>query len=532
MTPAEMQALAATLVTAILIVPFAAEWFAAKMPAAKSGEIKRSAAFYWLTPLLGIIVFASFAAVTARPLMALAGSLLFFGGLTAVSNKKYEVLKDPFNAHDFDNLRNLYIYPEFYISYVGWPVLLLIIALFGTGIGLSVYFEPPFAFYAAWPPYAGWAGILVAWFVFLRIVRQIATSYFNETTAPRFGVTLELQNDVARFGLFPTVLLYRLLLKAKIDKVELRERPLTATASQDTLNDIIAIQGESYFDLERLFKCLPDGAQQAWKPVRALEKAGVHTGRIDVPCWGAYTMQTEFSFLSALKNDTLGIDRINPYMRFSQKQVSTIARALKDAGYRTLCVHPAKKEFFRRSDVMPNLGFDDFIGLEAFEGAAIYGKYIGDAALADKIDAIVKEHHATSQQPLFIFAITIESHGPWAEGRLARHLDEKTLIRNNPTGDGEFARYQKHMENLLRFYERLSTGSTAERPRTVALYGDHMPALGTLFNEHGFDDKRVDYLLWNSNKPVTPKNDMCIENFGDMVLAEAGLTLNQPANGS
>ncbi|MEX0299675.1 MAG: hypothetical protein AB3N28_11445, partial [Kordiimonas sp.] len=205
-------------ITGILLLPFMAEWFAAKMPASISGTVQRSYAFYLLTPLMGVVVYCGFAAITGRPFMALAGSLLFFGGLTAVSNTKYKVLRDPFNAHDFDNLRNLYIYPEFYISYVGWPVLVGIIALFSAGIGASLYAEPAFAFYTMFPDYTGWAIVFVTWFLFLNIVRRLVTIFFNETSAEKYGVSLDLQTDVARFGLFPTVLLYRLLLKAKIDK--------------------------------------------------------------------------------------------------------------------------------------------------------------------------------------------------------------------------------------------------------------------------------------------------------------------------
>lgn len=502
-----------------------AEWFAANMPATKSGTVQRSAAFYILTPLLGAIIYYSFAALTGRPFMALAGSLLFFGGLTAVSNTKYKVLRDPFNAHDFDNLRNLYIYPEFYISYVGWPVLIGIIALFATGVGFSLYAEAPFAFYALFPPYSGWAIVFVSWFVFLHVFQRITTYFFNENTVEKYGVTLDLQTDVARFGLFPTVLLYRLLLKAKIDKKDLREQSLTASVTAEKPSDIIAIQGESYFDVERLFKKIPDGEKLTWAAARDLEACGVRSGQLAVPCWGAYTMQTEFSFLTSIENAQLGIDSINPYMRFSQQPVTTIARALRDAGYRTICIHPAKKEFFRRSDVMPNLGFEEFIGLEEFAKAPIYGKYISDAALAQKIEELVAEHQKDSEKPLFIFAITIESHGPWAPGRLARHMDEKMLIKANPVGDHEFALYQRHMENLLKLYRRLSIDSKSTRPRTVAMYGDHMPALGDLFDQHGFNDTDVDYLIWNSEKAATTASNMSIENFGSYVLNEAGITL-------
>jgi len=521
-----------TLITAVFILPFMAEWFAALSGSTvDQTNTKRSNAFYLLVPFMGLLVYGGFAAITGRELLALAGSLLFYGGLTAVSNKKYEILRDPFNAHDFDNLRNLYIYPEFYVSYVGWPILLLVIFAFITSIGAALWQETPFAIYDNVPLYLGWPIGLLFWFTVLIALGKIINLFFNEHTIAKYGVTTDLKRDVSRFGLFPTVLLYRLLLKAKNDKQELRNRQIEITANSATPADIIAIQGESYFDLERLFSLLPDNKKTAWKPLRALEQEGISTGNIKVPAWGAYTMQTEFSFLSGIPNDALGVDRINPYMRFAQKPLSTMVSALKNAGYHTICVHPAKKEFFRRASVMPNLGFDKFIGLETFDGASHYGKYIADSALAEEIEHIIAGHHAIRKEPLFIFAITIESHGPWAPGRLADQLDEEALVAENPTNDHAFALYQQHMENLLALYKRLSTdaGKTAlQTPRTVAMYGDHMPALGELFEEHGFNEIPVDYLLWSNTHRVQNQGKIAIEDFAETVLKTAGLSLQKP----
>ena len=516
------------LFAAIIMLPFGAEILTRKIPAAECNDTKRSLSFYLLTPIMGAFVYGSFAVFAAHPLLAFAGSLLFYGGLTAVSNKKYEVLDSPFNAHDFDNLRNLYIYPEFYLSYVGWPIIALVIATFASIIGLSITFEESFPMYR-WLKISdihmglSYIAFIGLWLLFLRFFRYAVSRFFNERTMHSFGVTLELKQDIARFGLFPTVMLYHLLLNMNIDKTELRERDFTVTT--DKPQDIITIQGESYFDLERLFSCLPQDKRTAWKTLRTLESDGTTTGSIEVPAWGAYTMQTEFSFLSMMENNRLGVDRINPYMRFAQKPVTTIASLLKNAGYRTICIHPAKKEFFRRSDVMPNLGFEEFVGIEEFEGAPYFGKYIADSALGARIEEIITDHHGSSDKPLFIFAITIESHGPWASGRLDEHVDEKALIAENPTGDREFTLYQQHMENLMALFRGLSVGSENTRPRTVALYGDHMPALGSLFQQHGFTDIPTDYLIWNSENPVSAPNNMTIEDYAAFIMKESGVSV-------
>ncbi|MBV1900924.1 MAG: hypothetical protein KUG56_04550, partial [Kordiimonadaceae bacterium] len=191
--------------TAIIILPFMAERVAAKMPGSKDKSVKRSLLFFVLVPFMGALVYGGFAAITGRPFMAFAGSLLYYCGLTAISNVKYRVLRDPFNAHDFDNARNLYIYPEFYISYIGWPTFWAVALLFLSAIGLSAYTEPPFAFYSLVPAPFGWPTGLFAWFAGLFIFGKLVTLFFNEHTAGRIGVCLDLKTDVARFGLFPTI---------------------------------------------------------------------------------------------------------------------------------------------------------------------------------------------------------------------------------------------------------------------------------------------------------------------------------------
>lgn len=523
---------------AAVVVPFIAEAFAVRLP----GNQKKSLAFYVLSPLMGAVVYTAFAVIAAHPYLALAGSLLFYFGLTAISNKKYEVLRDPFNAHDFDNARNLYIYPEFYLSYVGWKLLALVILVFASFIGLSLWFETPFAIFSLFDGATGLAGLIWkygAWFIVLGgwlmtidIARSLFAKVFNEQTAHKYGVSFRLTEDVQKFGLFPTIMLYRILLKAtpnealRAAKAKLRSSGHQHITVPEQPSDIIAIQGESYFDLSRIFEKIEPGRR--WDSLDALRGKSVATGKINVPAWGAYTMQTEFSFLSGIENSLLGIDRINPYMRFAQMPVTTVATRLREAGYRTICVHPAKKDFFRRQSVMPNLGFDAFIGLEAFEGAHYYGKYIADSELAVKIEEIIKEHHAESEKPLFIFAISIESHGPWAPGRLEgvlpQGMSEAKLVEKNLTGNHEFSLYQQHMENMLNMYKRLSVeANLSGQKRVVSLYGDHMPALWTLFEKHGFTDAPVDYLLWNSEKQAAPNAEQNIQDFAKTVLTEAGI---------
>jgi len=73
------------------------------------------------------------------------------------------------------------------------------------------------------------------------------------------------------------------------------------------------------------------------------------------------------SFGNAGKRNRL--DRFNPYHRFTSVPVSSLAWRLRAEGYRHDRLHPFDRTFYGRDRVMPNLGFDVFLGEEAFAGA-------------------------------------------------------------------------------------------------------------------------------------------------------------------
>ncbi|WP_417464606.1 LTA synthase family protein [Kordiimonas sp.] len=508
---------------ALAVIPFLLERFIVigfTMP-----QEKRHALYYLGTPITSLLVYISFAALLGHPMIAFAGWVLVYGGFTIVSNLKNGVLGEPLVAHDLETARHLFIYPEFYVDYVGSTRLLTVVGSFVGAILLSYVFEPSFAsMQTALPAWAAWALGLIIWVLAIAIAGKMLGSFLHPARARRIGFTFDINTDVARFGHFPLMLFYASMLmnKERSPALSVKHKPL---AHPGTKPDIIAMQAESYFDIDRLYHLIPGHADHSWQPLNALRAAGAATGALAVPAWGASTMQSEFAFLSGTDNAALGIDRINPYQRAAYTGVETLATRLRAAGYHTICVHPAKKEFFRRSTVIPKMGFEEFIGIEAFEGAARFGPYVSDKALGDEMEAIITRHKETSDKPLFLFAITIESHGPWDAGRLENWLDEKALEEADPSRDRAFALFRKHMDNVLNLFTRLGPNARirkSDRPRVLALYGDHQPACHELFAKHGFEDRAVDYILWSSLGDTHKPGTLAVHELGSATLMEAG----------
>ena len=105
----------------------------------------------------------------------------------------------------------------------------------------------------------------------------------------------------------------------------------------------------------------------------------------------------------------LGVHRFNPFRAISGGwQLSSIAIFLKGMGYRTVCLHPYPVNFYRRNRVYPVLGFDEFIDIRAFDKVHRSGPYVGDMSVAEKVKILLER----SKEPLFLFVITMENHGP------------------------------------------------------------------------------------------------------------------------
>jgi len=505
----------------VLLLPFVLE----AVTASGFGQRKpsRHPLYYLLVPLTSLLVFVTLAVLLGHPIISCVAWVFTYVGLTVVSNVKNKVLGEPLDSPDLETARHLFIYPEFYIDYVGaWRVFTVFGSL-GLSIVASLLFETPILAVAT--PLPGFLNWLLGAALFILVAAMTAkliAAVFTDARARALGLTYDVAEDTARFGLFPQMLLYALLLldRSSLQGLESRKSPLSHPGP---MPDLFAFQAESFFDIDRLYRRLEGHTDHIWAPLQSLREVGADVGTLDVPAWGASTMQSEFAFQSGIANNALGVDRINPYQRAAYKDIHTVAKRLRETGYRTVCIHPAKKEFFRRATVIPKLGFDTFIGLEAFEDAVRFGPYVSDRVLGDKIEEVIREHKATSDAPLFLFAITIESHGPWDEGRLANWIDEAEAEAADPTGHRGFALFRQHMDNAVALFRRIGPDApVADRPRAVALYGDHQPAFQPLFEKVGFDGQGTDYILWRSTGTTGAHGHLGVEDLADAMLRTAG----------
>ena len=275
---------------------------------------------------------------------------------------------------------------------------------------------------------------------------------------------------------------------------------------------VVVVQCESFFDPRRLDAGIAPDLLPAFDACR---DGSVQWGRLSVPALGANTARTEFAVLTGLTEEQIGFDRFNPYHAFARAPLPSLARIMRAAGYLTICLHPFDRTFYRRDLVMPNLGFDIFLGEEAFAGAKRNGLYITDAEVA----RVAVERMAKHRKPVFLFAITMENHGPW-HGRAEPDAPDIAPGRASLPDAGALGHFVWGTRGADAMLSILADAlATPEDPGILALYGDHPPSFPAAFQALGFADRRTDYFIWHGGGGAASRRDLAAHELSAAILA-------------
>ncbi len=310
--------------------------------------------------------------------------------------------------------------------------------------------------------------------------------------------------DSAQFGPFATIAMHGILGRA--------ERPArriaAAAASSPTLPDdveptgpVVVVQCESFFDARRLHPAVSRDLVPAFDACR---NESVQWGRMAVPSVGANSVRTEFAVLTGLPESAVGFDRYNPYQGFARQPIASLASKMRAAGYKTICLHPFDRRFYGRDQVMGQLGFDRFIGVEGFPGAEKVGLYTSDVEVAKHIAELIRYEGPK----IFVFAITMENHGPWQVRAEANSERTAPGLPDLPRRRDllEFLRSIGNADAMVRIIS--DALRLRPEPGVLAFYGDHLPSFPSTFAQLGFTDQDTDYLVWRSDGGAARHRDL------------------------
>lgn len=437
--------------------------------------------------------------VAGRPGFAAALTLAGQGLVIAVSNAKFRALREPFVFSDFGLFSQAFRFPRLYLPFLGVARAAAAAIGLGAAVAVGLFLEGP------WPGGRALAAAL------LPCAALVLLAGTRLSAPPR----LDPVADLGSLGLFPSLWLYWLaeLGTAPVPPARPWLDGAVPGSGAGVLPDLVMVQSESFFDARRLYSGVHPGLLGRFDALRS--QALVH-GLLSVPAWGANTMRTEFAVLTGIGDDALGVHRFNPYRRYARGVVPALPHRLRALGYRTVCIHPHPAGFFGRDRVFPGLGFDRFIDIDDFPCAPREGPYVADAAVTRKIAEVL----AAADRPTFVFAITMENHGPLHLERVGHADAQRLYSAPPPPGWEDLTLYLRHLTNADRMF-----GDLAElldgRPSggLLCLFGDHVPSLPRVYEDLGFSDPRTDYLVWPAVAPPQGRVDLDAHRLPEVLLA-------------
>jgi phosphoglycerol transferase MdoB-like AlkP superfamily enzyme len=227
------------------------------------------------------------------------------------------------------------------------------------------------------------------------------------------------------------------------------------------------------------------------------------SGLIHVPVFGGNTVNTEFEVLTGMSNQFLPPGSI-PYTHFIKEPIPALPNILRGQGYQTTAIHPYQSWFYQRDQVYKYLGFDNFLSLEFFPNPIQDLFYYRDKEITDEIIKKIE----TSDKPNFIYAITMQNHGPYKSDskKYYASMEAELNIPNKiftPEAENILEFQTDNLVEIDKELERLiSYLQSSERKTIVAYFGDHLPLLGD------------DYLVYKEMKYF--QNDQTYEGYLNM----------------
>ena len=304
--------------------------------------------------------------------------------------------------------------------------------------------------------------------------------------------------------------------KEKIEQLLKREAttPVTASIAPESpaqpLPNIIFVMSESHWDARKLDPSIPKNITPT------IDQNQI--SQVLSPSFGGGTANVEFEVLTSLnvqlnQNELLYVSKL-------KRPIYALPHYMNQLGYNTTAMHNNGKYFYNRSAVYQHLGFQRFISLENMTNAANRKQYINQAGWAndDLLYASIEQQLTQTDQPQFIYAISVENHPMYNDDRFGRDAYQLTKPGLSEASKRQLNTYlmgMKRADDKLK--QLIQNVSQLERPTLIIFFGDHLPNLQQVYDDYGFfasaqdkaEKKQLKYFetplaVW-SNFPIDQK---------------------------
>ena len=268
--------------------------------------------------------------------------------------------------------------------------------------------------------------------------------------------------------------------------------------------------------------------------IKRLANEGIYFKNHYSPVGVGTSSDAEFMFSSSLLPSSNGTVFVN----YFDREYNTIQKSFKNKGYYTFSMHGNTADFWNRSIMHKNMGYDDFYSKTSFDIDETIGLGISDKSFFRQsvpiIENIIEEHN----KPFYGTLITLTNHTPWSDLDLLDEydmswtveIDGEEVVRNylNDTTLGNYFRNVHYMDQAIeQFLNDLDETGILENT-VIVIYGDHDARISKNnynymynynpysdevmeedeagyidYNEYEYKlDKNVPFIIWTKNKNI------------------------------
>lgn len=309
-----------------------------------------------------------------------------------------------------------------------------------------------------------------------------------------------------------------------MDQVEVPEE----TAVSVDHPNIVAIMNESWADFEEFGNL--SLTESVTDYIRSLDNA--IWGHTYTSVFGAGTSASEFEFLTGNSMAFLPSGSI-PYQQYILDDSPSLASLLKEEGYRTLAFHPGERTSWQRNQAYPRLGFDAFKCGEDMDVEQTFEHgYVSDRSDFEQI--IWEFEHKEAGEPLFLFNVTIQSHGSYT----VEDYPAQVQLTDEP---GKYPMAEQYLTLVNKTDEAFAMlvdyFSQQEEPTILLMFGDHQPSVEQEFLDKAYgvaqadmtmeqymDKYRTPFVIW-ANYPLEEEGpeETSLNFLGQYLLRYAGI---------
>lgn len=254
------------------------------------------------------------------------------------------------------------------------------------------------------------------------------------------------------------------------------QRSAATTQFDETKPCVVAIMNEAFSD-PTIYSYLTNLGYTGPEFYESLSDT-LQRGSLRVSICGGGTATTEFEFFT--NNSLAYIGSVQPYQIYNLSKVDSLAKQFSNLGYDTTAMHPNLASNYHRDSAYRQMGFDEYLSIDDFEGEPTYHNGVTDASTYNKILEILR----TEDDPQFIFDLTMQNHGGYGLGS----VPDEDLTSYYPEGVDSELSDQLNVylaglnacDNDLRDF--IGALRELDRPVVVVFFGDHQPSITTSIN--------------------------------------------------